>query len=250
MNEQSLIHKGHRQRMKDKLLRHGARIFDTYELLEMLLYQVIPYRDTNPISKRLLERFGSLQGVFSAEVSELSEVDGIGERAAEFISLLGKYGDVSALPEEPVPTFEDSESAGRFFVEYFDTHKDKSVAMLLLDNAMRLIGLETVECTSFGSAAVKPRYFVDAAMRLGAGNVLVACNHRYSSLFFTDSEIATYRSVKLALSDIRVPLAASYIISGNKYKSIKGDMEFSLSASSPELGRFMSSIKEGVITVE
>ena len=52
LDNNSLIHLGHRQRMKDKLSNHGARIFDTYELLEMLLYNVIPYKDTNPIAKR------------------------------------------------------------------------------------------------------------------------------------------------------------------------------------------------------
>ena len=47
------IHQGHRSRMRDKLTLHGQFIFDTYELLEMLLYQTIPYRDTNPIAKKV-----------------------------------------------------------------------------------------------------------------------------------------------------------------------------------------------------
>ena len=250
MNEHSLIHKGHRQRMKDKLLVHGPRIFDTYELLEMLLYRVIPYKDTNPIAKKLLERFGSLAGVLAAPCEELCLVDGIGERAAEFISLLGKYGDITAQSSEDVPVFDDYDSAGRFFVDYFDAHKSESVAVLLLDNAMRLIDVEAVCCKSFGSAAVKPRRFVDAVMRSGAGNILVACNHRYSALVFSDSEIATYRSIKLALSDIRVPLTAGYIVSGNKYTSFDTDMEFCFATSSPERDRFIASVKEGVCTVE
>ena len=52
------IHEGHRGRMRAKLLAHGQNIFDTYELLEMLLYHVIPYKDTNPVAKRLLYAFG------------------------------------------------------------------------------------------------------------------------------------------------------------------------------------------------
>ena len=60
------VHKGHRSRMKEKLLTFGERIFHTYELLEMLLYYVIPYRDTNPISKALLKRFSGIDGVLSA----------------------------------------------------------------------------------------------------------------------------------------------------------------------------------------
>jgi DNA repair protein RadC len=31
-----------------------------YELLELLLFSAIPRRDTKPVAKRLLQRFGSL----------------------------------------------------------------------------------------------------------------------------------------------------------------------------------------------
>ena len=71
------IHDGHRGRMRAKLLSHGRSIFDTYELLEMLLYGTIPYKDTNPIAKRLLDRFGSLDGVLCAEEDELCSVETI-----------------------------------------------------------------------------------------------------------------------------------------------------------------------------
>ena len=60
------LHVGHRARMRRKFLSYGSRIFDTYELLEMLLYHAIPYKDTNPVAKRLLMEFGSLEGVLTA----------------------------------------------------------------------------------------------------------------------------------------------------------------------------------------
>ena len=88
------VHEGHRARMRSKLVSHGRRIFDTYELLEMLLYQVIPYKDTNPISKNLLYAFGDLDGVLSASCEELTSVCGIGDRAAEYISLVGRLSDI------------------------------------------------------------------------------------------------------------------------------------------------------------
>ena len=93
-SEDKNIHADHRSRMRSKLERYGGEIFDTYELLEMLLYYVIPYRDTNPISKRLLMRFGTLDGVLTAPTSELTEVTGIGECAAEYLHAVGRLSEV------------------------------------------------------------------------------------------------------------------------------------------------------------
>ncbi len=251
MNDDSLIHRGHRQRMKNKLMTHGAKIFDSYELLEMLLYRVIPYKDTNPLAKRLLSKFGSLSGVLSASEEELLSVPGIGKRAAELLVLAGSFGSyLDDGTASNVPVFDDIKVAGEFFVDYFSCNSEKNAVLCLLDNGMRLIDTVAVECTNFGSAAVKPGFFVDAVTRSGAGNALVACNHRYSALFFTDSEIATYKSIKSALSDIRVPLVAGFVVSGRKYANYNPGGDCFLLAHSPAYESFIESLGEEVFTVE
>ena len=78
-------HIGHRQRMRRKLFEYSRRVFDTYELLEMLLYFSIRVTDTNPVSKALLRKFSSLNGVLHAEYSELISVEGVGEKSAKLI---------------------------------------------------------------------------------------------------------------------------------------------------------------------
>ena len=78
-------HIGHRQRMRRKLFEYSRRVFDTYELLEMLLYYSVKLRDTNPISKALLQRFSSLNGVLHAQYDELLTVSGVGKKSAELI---------------------------------------------------------------------------------------------------------------------------------------------------------------------
>ena len=84
------IHAGHRARMREKFSLYGRDIFHTHELLEMLLYHVIPYKNTNPIAKNLLDRFGSLDGVLSASRDELISVDGVGPKAADMLLSLAK----------------------------------------------------------------------------------------------------------------------------------------------------------------
>ena len=79
------IHKNHRKRLRERFEREGADSFELHELLELFLFDAIPRVNTNPIAHRLLDRFGDLDGVFSASKEELMSVKGIGERAAEYI---------------------------------------------------------------------------------------------------------------------------------------------------------------------
>ena len=51
--------KGHRERLRQRLLRGGADALADYELLEYLLCLAIPRQDTKPLAKKLLDHFGT-----------------------------------------------------------------------------------------------------------------------------------------------------------------------------------------------
>ena len=236
------IHKGHRARMRSKLESYGPRIFDTYELLEMLLYYVIPYRDTNPIAKRLLSQFGSLDAVLSAPAEELAKVDGIGERCAQFLSLAGRamVEDSAMERRRTVPVFNDYHSTGRFLATYFadSTH---SVCMLMLDNNMRMIDVVDIPVESFGSAAVKPKYFVDAVLLSGASVVIIA-HKRHSLLYFSDASLATDKLIRAELMNIGVTVAEHYVVSGKDYSGLRSHFSLNAPVNTPELERFYESV--------
>lgn len=81
------MHEGHRQRLYQKL-RNGDNLFE-HELLEMLLFNAYPRKNTNPIAHALLKRFSSMSAVFSAEIEELKEVEGVGEEVATYLKCVG-----------------------------------------------------------------------------------------------------------------------------------------------------------------
>jgi DNA repair protein RadC len=68
---------GHRQRLRQRFLDGEPKTLPDYELLELLLFANDPRRDTKPLAKALLDRFGDLSGVLSAEPEALSTVAGL-----------------------------------------------------------------------------------------------------------------------------------------------------------------------------
>lgn len=82
------MHEGHRQRMYKKLVE-GGNFYD-HEILEMLLFNAFPRKNTNPVAHALIGRFGSLSAVFKADVEELKSVDGVGESTAVYLKCVGE----------------------------------------------------------------------------------------------------------------------------------------------------------------
>jgi len=72
---------GHRERLRERFHGAGPDALSDYELLEMALFPALPRRDTKPLAKALLKKFGSFAEVIHAPVARLREVDGIGEAA-------------------------------------------------------------------------------------------------------------------------------------------------------------------------
>ena len=82
------MHEGHRRRLYEKL-KNGDNLFE-HEILEMLLFNAYPRKNTNPIAHELLSRFPGIGAVLSASYDELVSVPGVGEQVALYLMCLGK----------------------------------------------------------------------------------------------------------------------------------------------------------------
>jgi DNA repair protein RadC len=118
--ENSSMHIGHRERVKELFLRTGLDSFSSHSVLELLLFYAIPQKDTNPIAHRLIRQFGSLSAVFDAPFDELLNVDGIGRSAAILIKMIPQ---LCRRYEEDLQngkiTIFDYEEAGKLFVKKY-----------------------------------------------------------------------------------------------------------------------------------
>jgi DNA repair protein RadC len=63
--------RGHRERLRSRFRDSGETAPADYEVLELLLFRLIPRRDTKPIAKAVIDRFGTLGGVIGAPTALL-----------------------------------------------------------------------------------------------------------------------------------------------------------------------------------
>ena len=243
------VHGGHRQRMRNRLVKIGGRGMETYELLEMLLYNTVPMKDTNPIAKALLSRFGSLDGVLAASKEDLLKVAGVGEKSADLIVAAGAILPICASElAVSTRTFESYDHLGEFLVEYFRDESEDCVIMLSFDNAMKLLSVDEIYRKNYNSGGVRAEAFLNVAIRRGASVAVIAHNHNYGSVFNNESYRQTNIMISSELANASIDLVEVYVVIGSRYSGTI-DCRTAFRSASPAVERFIRS-KRGAYAPE
>lgn len=82
---------GHRTRIRNTYIENGADGISDMNLLELYLSLVVPQIDVKPLAYELFNHFGSLEKIFSADIDQLTAIEGLGENTAFAISLFRDY---------------------------------------------------------------------------------------------------------------------------------------------------------------
>lgn len=65
------LHDGHRDRLREKFIRHGLSSLEPHEVVELMLYAAVPRKDMNPLAHELLEGFGSFPALLRESAVEV-----------------------------------------------------------------------------------------------------------------------------------------------------------------------------------
>ena len=223
------IHDGHRARLRASFLEHGLRSMNDINALELLLFYALPRRDTNETAHLLLERFGSLDGVFSAPIEELCEVEGVGEYAAALITLIPEIMKKARLSKvREIKQIKCSEDAGEYLLPYFMNEQDEVVYMLCLD-AKRAV----ICCTEMGRGVVNTvdaniRRMVEKALKVKACSVIIAHNHPDGIAIPSREDDVFTKCLYDALETVGIRLEDHIIVADEDYISVadSGMMSF------------------------
>lgn len=195
------------ERPREKLLSKGAASLSNAELLAIFLRTGTHGASAVQLAMQLLNQFGSLHELMSANRQVFCEAKGLGE---------AKYAQLQAVLELSRRYIEEKLKRPTQFKTAADTknylssqlrHENREVfAVLLLDSQHQFIRYEALFRGTIDSAAVYPRELVKLALEHHAAAVILAHNHPsgISEPSAADQDITTRIVRALALIDVRV----------------------------------------------
>ncbi|MBR5523788.1 MAG: hypothetical protein IKU51_00770 [Clostridia bacterium] len=206
-------HSGHRQRMKDRLLSGGLDGFSDHEIVEILLFYALPYRNTNELAHTLVAHFGGWTQVLDADYADLVAVPGVTPHVATLLTLVGQtvrryHRDLAGQ----VMHLHDDRSLAAHVIPWFLGQRDESVVLVSLDNKRKHLNTTRVFVGSVNSAQFNIRVAVQQALRDNATQVVLAHNHPNGFAFPSEADIATTHRIREVLAPLDIRLLDHIIV--------------------------------------
>ena len=212
---------GHRERLRQRLITAGADNLPDYELVEVILFASNPRADVKPLAKELLNCFGSIGALLSAEPEALA---GAGLGLAGIAALKAAREAAlrlmrSELQQRPVVGSWDK------LIDYCTAHiahgKVEEFHILFLDRKNVLIKHERQQRGTIDHTPVYPREVVKRALDVGAAAMILVHNHPSGDPTPSKADIAVTQDIKKAAAPLGVALHDHVIIGRNGHTSLR-----------------------------
>jgi DNA repair protein RadC len=214
---------GHRERLRDRFREAGADALSDYELLELLLFRVLPRRDVKPLAKSLLEKFGSFAEVIAAPEVRLAEVKGLGDACVTELKIVQAAASRllrGAVKKRPVL------SSWSTVLDYCRTAQAfadrEQFRVLFLDKRNQLIADELQQVGTVDHTPVYPREVVKRALELSATALILVHNHPSGDPTPSRADIQMTQQIIAVAQPLGIGVHDHIIVGKEGHASLKG----------------------------
>ncbi len=219
------LHTGHRERLRRRFLEEGIDSFEDHQVLELLLFQVLLRGDTNLVAHRLIQRFGSLSAVLEADPQDVASVEGMGAKAAAFLSMIPqvtrRYYHDRVLRDRP--KLNSSAAVAEYLIPLMAGRPEEVFYVLCLDTQCRVVYPALISEGTVKEAAVYPRHVVEVAIRHRAASVILAHNHPAGTSTPSPQDHHLTRLLVQALGPLDIKVLDHIIVASNNAYSFASE---------------------------
>lgn len=207
---------GHRDRLRQRFSEDHGQSMPDYELLELILFQLIPRRDVKPLAKDMITAFGSFAEVLAAPVERLQEFHGMGEISA--LALKTYYAASKRMARQLVlnkPILNHRDAVIDHCRVAMAYEGKEQFRILFLNNKNILIADEVQQVGTVNHTPVYPREVMKRALELGATALILAHNHPSGDPTPSRDDIEMTKRLKEAGKPVGVIIHDHFIIGKN-----------------------------------
>jgi len=216
-------HVGHRKRLRDRFRKGGPDALPDYELIEMILFRALPQRDTKPLAKALLAKFGSFPEVINATEARLREVAGAGDRVIDELKLV-RAAALRLMQSEIVGrTVLGSWQAVLDYCRAAQGFSEKEqFRILFLDKRNQLLADEVQQTGTVDHTPVYIREVLKRALELSASALVLVHNHPSGDPSPSPADIDMTKQIIAAARPLGIQVHDHVIVGRSGYFSMKG----------------------------
>lgn len=221
-NESKNVHEGHRRRVREGITKNGWDNLNEHQMLEYILFNVVPRQDTNELSHRLLSEFGSLAGVLDADIEDLRSIKGIGERTAIY---LNSYQNIFKVYKQSKTSLKPRVTCVKEVYdclgESLSLLANEECYLLCLNSSSRLILAKKLGAGTNNQVAVSMKDITETIIRTNTCALILVHNHPSGSLEPSQEDIDLTKKVFLNLVLNDTYMLDHIIVSPKGYYSFK-----------------------------
>ena len=211
MNDKGSIHAGHRERMLLKFKTNPDAMLE-HELLEVMLYPVLPRIDTNPLAHRLINTFGSFSAVFSATYSQLVAVSGVGDKTANYILLIGKGIQTVINQQRNAVVLNGFEALKKVVLNLFDGVFEEKIILFMLDRNYKKVAEIDFSNKDLKTVSLEVPEVANAFALYKPNHVILAHNHPSGKAEPSNADDISTKKIKLLCDSFGVDFTDHVIV--------------------------------------
>jgi DNA repair protein RadC len=209
------------ERPRERLLQDGPQHLTEAELLGILLGKGIRKKTAIDLARELLDRYESLQKLFSRSPSELMTVKGIGSAKAAILSAAFELvRRIQSRKGADRPLFKRSSDVAGHYLPLMRDLRKEVFKVLLLNRANRFIKEAFISEGTLDASVVHPRdVFREALLEPAAGIILIH-NHPSGNPSPSDEDLRITKQLVEAGRLLGIKVYDHIILAGESYRSL------------------------------
>lgn len=215
------LHSGHRQRARERFLLNPEEVSD-YDLLELLLFLIIPRADTKPMAKMLIDKYKNLRNVFNANVEELNNI-GVNGNSLKYLFTLTNIFQKRCLKQE-LNNLNIIDNIDKLF-EYCKTSigslKHEEMHILFFDVKFHLIEDKKIGDDDDCSVLFNIKEILQKCISLKSSCIVLYHNHPSGDIAPSIEDIENTNKIVETLQNIDVEVIDHVIVGGEQCFSLK-----------------------------